>query len=91
MRAKILTLPGDGIGPEIVLAARRVLERVAEKFGHEFSFEEALIGGAAIDAVGRPLPPETVAAAHASDSVLLGAVSFVRAYWFIKVSMGEPA
>ena len=74
MRAKILTLPGDGIGPEIVLAARRVLERVAEKFGHEFSFEEALIGGAAIDAVGRPLPSETVAAAHASDSVLLGAV-----------------
>ena len=74
MRAKILTLPGDGIGPEIVLATRRVLERVAEKFGHEFSFEEALIGGAAIDAVGRPLPPETVAAAHASDSVLLGAV-----------------
>ena len=74
MKAKILTLPGDGIGPEIVASAVRVLKRTAEKFGHEFAFGEALIGGAAIDATGTPLPAETVKAAHEADAVLLGAV-----------------
>ena len=74
MKAKILLLPGDGIGPEIVSSARRVLECVADKFRHEFVFSEALIGGAAIDAAGHPLPEETVKAAHAADAVLLGAV-----------------
>ena len=74
MKAKILTLPGDGIGPEIVASAVRVLKRTAEKFGHEFAFGEALIGGAAIDATGAPLPAETVKAAHEADAVLLGAV-----------------
>lgn len=74
MKAKILLLPGDGIGPEIVASARRVLECVADKFRHEFVFSEALIGGAAIDAAGHPLPEETVKAAHAADAVLLGAV-----------------
>ena len=74
MKAKILLLPGDGIGPEIVSSARRVLECVADKFKHEFVFFEALIGGAAIDAAGHPLPEETVKAAHAADAVLLGAV-----------------
>ena len=74
MKADILLLPGDGIGPEIVSSARRVLKRVAERFGHEFIFSEALIGGAAIDAAGHPLPEETVRAAHAADAVLLGAV-----------------
>ena len=66
MKAKILLLPGDGIGPEIVSSARRVLECVADKFKHEFVFSEALIGGAAIDAAGHPLPEETVKAAHAA-------------------------
>lgn len=74
MKAKILTLPGDGIGPEIVASAVRVMKRTAEKFGHEFAFGEALIGGAAIDATGTPLPAETVKAAHEADAVLLGAV-----------------
>lgn len=74
MKARILTLPGDGIGPEIVASAVRVLKRTAEKFGHEFAFGEALIGGAAIDATGAPLPAETVKAAHEADAVLLGAV-----------------
>ncbi len=74
MKADILLLPGDGIGPEIVAAAKAVLEGVAEKFGHDFRFEEALIGGAAIDAVGSPLPEATVRAAHTADAVLLGAV-----------------
>ena len=74
MKAEILTLPGDGIGPEIVSSAVRVLDRVAERFGHTFVCREGLIGGAAIDAAGTPLPEGTVRAAHAADAVLLGAV-----------------
>lgn len=74
MKAEILALAGDGIGPEIVASAKRVLARVAEKFGHEFVFSDALIGGCAIDATGNPLPAETIAAAHKADAVLLGAV-----------------
>ena len=73
-KAKLVLLAGDGIGPEIVAEAKRVLERVATKFGHEFTFEDHLIGGIAIDAKGDPLPPETLAAAQASDAILLGAV-----------------
>jgi 3-isopropylmalate dehydrogenase len=67
-------MPGDGIGPEIVTQAMRVLEKVADTFGHTVETTEALIGGAAIDAVGNPLPDETVAACKAADAVLLGAV-----------------
>lgn len=74
MKAEIMTLPGDGIGPEIVSSAVRVLDRVAERFGHTFVCREGLIGGAAIDAAGTPLPEDTVRAAHAADAVLLGAV-----------------
>ena len=74
MKAEILTLPGDGIGPEIVSSAVRILDRVAERFGHTFVCREGLIGGAAIDAAGTPLPEGTVRAAHAADAVLLGAV-----------------
>lgn len=62
MKAEILTLPGDGIGPEIVSSAVRVLDRVAERFGHTFVCREGLIGGAAIDAAGTPLPEDTVRA-----------------------------
>ena len=71
---KIGLLRGDGIGPEIVDSAVRVLEAVGEKFGISFAFTPYLIGGAAIDACGQPLPAETVAGCLASDSVLLGAV-----------------
>lgn len=74
MRKKICLLPGDGIGPEIVAEAVKVLHKVGRKFGHSFDFEEALIGGAAIDATGSPLPLETVAVCKASDAVFLGAV-----------------
>jgi 3-isopropylmalate dehydrogenase len=70
----ICVLPGDGIGPEIVAQARLVLDTVARKFGHSFTYTEALLGGAAIDATGGPLPQETVDACKASDAVLLGAV-----------------
>jgi 3-isopropylmalate dehydrogenase len=71
---KICVLPGDGIGPEIVAQALRVLEKVADKYGRTFEISEALIGGCAIDAEGVPLPTETVVRCRESDAVLLGAV-----------------
>jgi 3-isopropylmalate dehydrogenase len=74
MEAVITVLPGDGIGPEVTASARHVLDRVGEHYGHVFSYREELIGGSAIDAVGDPLPPATVASCEASDAVLLGAV-----------------
>ena len=74
MEKNIALLRGDGIGPEIVDSAVAVLEKVAEKFGHTFHFTPYLIGGAAIDATGNPLPQETVDGCLAADSVLLGAV-----------------
>ncbi|HEY5090707.1 MAG TPA: 3-isopropylmalate dehydrogenase [Polyangia bacterium] len=74
MRAAIAVLPGDGIGPEVVGEAKRVLAVVGEKWGHTFTLHEALIGGAAIDATGSALPPETLEVARAADAVLLGAV-----------------
>ena len=74
MNYNIALLRGDGIGPEIVDSAVRVLEKVGEKFGHTFNFTRYLIGGAAIDACGEPLPKETVEGCLAADSVLLGAV-----------------
>lgn len=74
MKYNIALLKGDGIGPEIVDSAVRVLEKVGAKFGHEFVFTPYLIGGCAIDACGEPLPKATVEGCLASDSVLLGAV-----------------
>ncbi|MCA9216195.1 MAG: hypothetical protein KDB27_24170, partial [Planctomycetales bacterium] len=62
MDAKIVLLPGDGIGPEIVEQGQRVFETVAAKFGHDFSFESHLMGGCAIDKTGSALPDETLAA-----------------------------
>jgi 3-isopropylmalate dehydrogenase len=74
VEAVIVLLPGDGIGPEVVTGARQVLERIADRFGHRFEFQEHLIGGAAIDASGDPLPGTTIDACKAADAVLLGAV-----------------
>ena len=74
MKLNIALLKGDGIGPEIVDSAVRVLEKIGEKFGHEFCFTPYLIGGIAIDETGEPLPAQTVSGCLASDSVLLGAV-----------------
>ncbi|WP_066637958.1 3-isopropylmalate dehydrogenase [Desulfolucanica intricata] len=70
----IAVLPGDGIGPEIVEEAIKVLKAVGKRFGYEFNFTEALVGGAAYDAVGHPLPQETLDLCFNSDAVLLGAV-----------------
>ena len=72
--SKVLVLPGDGIGPEIVAQATRVLDRVTERFSLDISVEEALVGGAAYDAAGHPLPEDTLAKAKECDAILLGAV-----------------
>lgn len=74
MKAKIVLLPGDGIGPEIVTQAKRILTTVAVKFGHEFEFGSYPMGGNAIDSHGDPLPEETLTACRESDAILLGAV-----------------
>ena len=74
MDAKIVLLPGDGIGPEVVAEGQRALNAVARKFGHRFEYETCLIGGCAIDATGSALPDETTAACKSSQAILLGAV-----------------
>ena len=74
MNMRIVLLKGDGIGPEIIDEAVKCLESVGAKFGHAFDYDEQLIGGAAIDAVGEPLPQATVEACLAADAVLMGAV-----------------
>jgi 3-isopropylmalate dehydrogenase len=74
MKATIVVLPGDGIGPEVTAEGVRVLAAVAAKFGHTFELREALIGGCAIDKLGTALPAETSAMCQASDAILLGAV-----------------
>lgn len=74
MNKKIAVIKGDGIGPEIVNEAEKVLNKVGEKFGHTFEYTDVLMGGCAIDATGVPLPQETIDTCLASDSVLLGAV-----------------
>lgn len=74
MHLNICIMPGDGIGPEIMTQAVAVLEKTAAKFGHTVSIQSALLGGAAIDATGGPLPEATIDVCKASDAVLLGAV-----------------
>lgn len=74
MEYKIALIPGDGIGPEIVAEAKKVLDRVCEKYSHKFSYTEVLLGGASIDAHGVPLTEETIAQAKASDAVLMGSI-----------------
>ena len=71
MNKKILVIPGDGIGPEVTTWGKAVLEKIAQDFGHEFTFDEALMGHAGIEATGNPLPDETLAKAKASDAILL--------------------
>jgi len=74
MQLRVLVLAGDGIGPEVTREAVRVLQRVAERFGHELVLQAALIGGEAIRRTGSPLPEATLEAALAADATLLGAV-----------------
>ncbi len=74
MKAKIIVLSGDGIGPEVTAAAVDILTTIAAKFGHDFTFEDALIGGIAIDKTGSALPDETLRLGEGADAILLGAV-----------------
>lgn len=71
---KIVTLPGDGIGPEVTAWGRKTLETIGECYGHAFEFEEAMIGHSAIEATGNPLPDSTLEACQNADAILLGAV-----------------
>lgn len=74
MKKNILIVPGDGIGQEVTAVGKQVLDKIAEKFGHEFLYDEALIGHVAIEATGSPLPDETLTKMKASDAILFGAV-----------------
>ena len=74
MDYKVAVIPGDGIGPEIIAEARKVLDKTGEKYGHTFEYQELLMGGCSIDVYGEPLTDETLEKARAADSVLLGAV-----------------
>lgn len=74
MKKNILIVPGDGIGQEVTEVGKSVLVKIAEKFGHEFTFDEALMGHVAIEATGDPLPAETLEKMRASDAILFGAV-----------------
>ncbi len=78
MKYEIVLLPGDGIGPEVTEQARLALEEMGRRFSFELSFQTALIGGAAIDQTGGPLPEDTLAACRKADAVLLGAVGGPR-------------
>lgn len=74
MNYKIALVPGDGIGPDVVAEAVRVLDKIGEKYGHQFQYTTVLAGGAAIDTVGECLPQNTIDVCRSSDAVLLGAV-----------------
>ena len=74
MNYNISLIPGDGIGPEIVAEAKKVLDKVCEKYGHTFSYSEVLLGGTSIDVHGIPLTDEAIATAKASDAVLMGSI-----------------
>ena len=74
MKYNIAVVSGDGIGPDIIREAKKVLNQVGEKYGHVFSYQDVLAGGLAIDTVGECLPQETLAVCKASDSILFGAV-----------------
>ena len=74
MKKKIAILNGDGIGPEVTKQSIRVLNAVAERFGHTFTYHEGLIGADAIDKTGNPLPDETIEVCLESDAILFGAI-----------------
>ena len=84
MILNIVCIPGDGIGPEIVAEAKKVLDKVAGVYGHEMNFQDVLMGGASIDAYGVPLTEETIAAAKAADAVLMGSIggNTVTSPWY---------
>jgi len=75
---KILVIPGDGIGQEVTTWGKKVIEKIAHKYGHSVSFEEGLMGHVAIEATGNPLPEETLFKANNSDAILFGAIGHIK-------------
>ncbi|MFN0048335.1 MAG: 3-isopropylmalate dehydrogenase [Cytophagales bacterium] len=78
MNKKILVIPGDGIGLEVTTWGKKVLETIAQKFNHDFTFDEAIMGHTAIEATGNPLPDETLAKAKDCDAILFGAIGHIK-------------
>src|SRR3954463_12223675 len=78
IKKHILVIPGDGIGPEVTTWGKAVLEKIGQDHGHEFTFDEALMGHAAIEATGNPLHDETLDKAKTSDAILFGAVGHAK-------------
>ena len=74
MNYNIAVIPGDGIGPEIIYEAKKVLNQISEKFGHKFTYSEVLLGGASIDVHGVPLTDEAISVAKSSDAILMGSI-----------------
>ena len=74
MNKRIAVLPGDGIGPEVTAVAVKVLQQIARKFNHEFTFEEGLVGATAIDKTGNPFPQATLELCQSADAILFGAI-----------------
>jgi len=74
MHKNIAVLAGDGVGPEVIAEAIKVLQAIEKKYNHSFSFEQALMGAAAIDATGNPLPEETIKTCTSNDAILFGAI-----------------
>ena len=93
MDLKITCIPGDGIGPEIVAETKKVLERVAEIYGHKLHFEDILMGGASIDVHGVPLTEEAVEKAKAADAVLMGSIGgdTTTSPWYQLPPRGGPS
>jgi len=78
MKNNILIIPGDGIGQEVTTWGKKVLEKIAEKYGHDFVFDEAIMSHVAIEATGNPLPDETLEKARKSDAILFGAIGHAK-------------
>lgn len=78
LQKKILVIPGDGIGEEVTRWGKAALERIADVYDHEFSFDEAQMGHVAIEATGNPLPEETLTKARVSDAILFGAIGHIK-------------
>lgn len=78
MNKNILVIPGDGIGQEVTTWGKKVLELIAQKYKHTFTFDTALMGHVAIEATGNPLPNETLAKAKATDAILFGAIGHIK-------------
>lgn len=78
MKKNILIIPGDGIGQEVTTWGKKVLEKIGIDYGHDFSFDEAIMGHVAIEATGNPLPDETLEKARKSDAILFGAIGHAK-------------